>query len=95
MTGMAFFSFPWPFYINFGFIWWYTAEGLSSSFTAMRIASRNVRCINNHRRQMEVANLIKQQQRDVIGLLDTKLEELEEFHTIMETLFARWYGAQF
>lgn len=44
---------------------------------------------------MEVANLIKQQQRDVIGLLDTKLEELEEFHTIMETLFARWYGAQF
>lgn len=59
----------------------------------MRIASWNVRGFSNHHTQIEVANLIKRQQLDVLGILETKLEELEDLHNIMEHQFAGWYGA--
>lgn len=59
----------------------------------MKVASWNVRGLNGTRTQSAVVHLLKKHRIDVMGILETKIEELEDLHHILVTKFGGWRAA--
>lgn len=59
----------------------------------MKIASWNVRGFNGPSTQKAVLRLIRKHRIDVISILETKIEELEDLHHILLTKFGGWRAA--
>lgn len=59
----------------------------------MKIASWNVRGLNSARTQTTVARLIKKHRIDILGIQETKIEELEDLHQILLNKVPGWRAA--
>lgn len=67
---------------------------LEPLYTSMKIASWNVRGFNSPGTQDTVARLLKKHRIDVIGLLETKIEELAYLHQVLLIKFGGWRAMQ-
>lgn len=56
----------------------------------MKIASWNVQGFNGPHTQNAVVRLVKRHGIDVISILETKIEELEDLHHILVKKFGGW-----
>lgn len=56
----------------------------------MKVASWNVRGFNGPRTQDAVVRFLKKHCIDIIGILETKIDELEDLHHILLTKFSGW-----